>query len=66
MNIQEFTKDEYEYFVDKCMFNEELANILKLRIQGCSVVEISMKLNMSVSSVCRRIKEIKKKILKVI
>lgn len=62
----DFTKDEYEFLVDKCMFNEELAKILKLRIKGYSITQISMKLNLSERTVDRRIRTIKNKIKKVL
>lgn len=62
----DFTKDEYQYIIDKCMFNEELSTILKMRIEGYSIIQISMKLNISESTVNRRINKIKKKIKKVI
>jgi len=62
----EFTKKEYEYFVNNCFFSEEEEQILYLRLKGNGIVKISLELNMSESTVSRRIKSIKKKILKVI
>lgn len=62
----EFTKAEFEVIKDKCMFNEELSKIFEYRIKNCSITEIALKLNLSESTVSRRIKEIKKKIMKVI
>jgi DNA-binding NarL/FixJ family response regulator len=59
----EFTKEEYEELVDKLMLNEELSKILEMKIKGCSIIEISMKLNLSESTVKRRINKLKKKIL---
>lgn len=62
----DFTRDEYEYLKNKLMLNEEMSSILEMKIKGYSITKISMKLNMSESSVNRRIKQLKKKILKVI
>lgn len=62
----EFTKNEFEVLKDKCMFNEELSQIFEYRIKNYSITEIALKLNLSESTVSRRIKEIKKKIMKVI
>ena len=62
----DFTKDEYETLRDKMMLNEELTKIFEMKIRGCSIIEMSIKLNMSESTVKRRVKEIKKKLEKVI
>ena len=62
----DFTKAEYEQIIDKLMLNDEMSSILKLRIQNNSITQISMKLNISESTVSRRIKKLKKMIEKVI
>lgn len=62
----DFTKQEYEVLKDKLMLNDELSKILEMKIKGCSITQISMKMNMSERTVNRRIKELKKKITKVI
>lgn len=59
----DFTKEEYEELIDELMLNEEMQKILEMKIKGCSIIEISMKLNISERTVNRRIKELKKKIL---
>jgi hypothetical protein len=66
-----FTKDEVEYFIDKCMLNDELAIILKLLNMGYSRIQVLMELQkynyfMSESTLDRKIKTIKKKIIRVI
>jgi len=66
MSKLNFTKDEFEYLVDKCMFNEEYALILELLIKNYSRTQIAMKLNISESTLDKRIRFIKKKILKVL
>lgn len=66
MNKFDFTKQEFENIVDKCMFNEELSKILEYRIKNYSIIQISMIMNMSDSTIKRRIKEIKRKIMRVI
>ena len=62
----DFTKDEYDYIKSKLMLNEELLQILEMKIKGYSIVQISMKTNLSERTVNRRIKELKKKINRVI
>lgn len=62
----DFTRDEYEMLKDKLMLNEELSQILEMKIKGYSIVQISIKLNLSESTVNRRVKELKKKIGKLL
>lgn len=62
----EFTLDEFESICDKAMLNEELKQVFEMKIKGYSIVQIAIKLNMSESTVNRRIKQLKKKIMKVI
>lgn len=62
----DLTKEEYETLKDKLMLNDELSKIFEMKIKGYSITKISLELNMSESSVNRRIKQLKKKILKVI
>lgn len=62
----DFTKQEYEYFCEECMFNDLQKDILKDRIKEKSIVEISMKHNISTSKVEREVRKIKNKILRVI
>jgi DNA-binding NarL/FixJ family response regulator len=62
----EFTKEEYEELKEKLMLNEELSTILEMKIKGCSIIEISMKLNISERTVNRRINKLKKKIIRVL
>lgn len=65
-NMFEFTRAEYEEIVQKAMLNEELAKIFEMKILNYSITKISIEMNMSESSVNRRIKQLKKKIMKVI
>lgn len=67
MNIKtEFTQPECERFRRECNFTDEERMVFDLRVKACSLVEIQQKLNMSESTVNRRIKNIKRKIYKVI
>lgn len=66
VDFYDFTKDDYEYLVDKCMLNEELADILKLLIKGESRVQIAMKMNLSEATLNRRVKKLKDKIKRVL
>lgn len=62
----EFTREEYEDIVKKAMLNEELAKIFEMKIMDYSITKIAVEMNMSESTVNRRIKQLKKKIMKVI
>ena len=62
----DFTKEEYELLKEELMLDEELSKILEMKIKNYSIVKMSLELNMSVSSVNRRIKKLKKKIMKLL
>lgn len=64
--IFDFNKEEYESLKDKLMLNEELSKILELKIKRYSIVQISMEMNLSVRTVNRRVKELKRKITKLL
>ncbi len=67
MNIRkEFTKSECDFFRRECNFTDEEQAVFDTRVKGASIVEISQKLNISTATVNRRIRDIKRKILKVI
>lgn len=67
MNLKtEFTKIECDKFRELCNFTDEELKVFNLRVRDKSVVEIAENLNISTTTVNRRIKNIKKKILKVI
>lgn len=61
-----FTKEEFESISEKAMLNVELKQIFEMKIKGYSITKMSMELNMSESSINRRIKQLKKKIMKVL
>ena len=60
------TQEEFESISKKAMLNDELKQILEMKIKGYSITKMSMELNMSESSINRRIKQLKKKIMKVL
>lgn len=62
----DFTREEYEEIKEKLMLNDELSELLERKIKGESVVKISLEMNMSQSTVSRRVKLLKKKIMKII
>lgn len=67
MNLRtEFTEPECEYFRKVCNFTEDELKVFNLRVKDKSRVEIAMTLCMSESTVDRRIKNIKRKIHKVL
>lgn len=66
MNLKtEFTELECERFRQECNFTEDELSVFNLRVKAYSLVEIQQTLNMSESTVDRRIRNIKKKIHKV-
>lgn len=66
----DFTKSEYEYLLENCNFTDRQKEILKLRIKGMSIIQISLYegeyLPVSTRTVDREIRKIKNKIIKVI
>lgn len=56
------TKKEYEELKEQLMLNEELSKILEMKIKGYSIVKMSMEMNMSETSIKRRIKLLKKRL----
>lgn len=66
MNKFDFSYDEYQRFLERCPFSEEERQILEMRRKGMPNVQISMELNIGVSTITKRIKSISKKILKEI
>ena len=62
----ELSQEEFESISKKVMLNDELKQILEMKIKGYSITKMSMELNMSESSINRRIKKLKKKIMKVL
>ena len=67
MNLKtEFTEIECDRFRRDCNFTPDELNVFNLRVKDQSIVEISMRLNLSESTVSRKIKNIKRKIVKVL
>ena len=67
MNIKtEFTEPECEWFRRVCNFTPQERAVFDLRAQDSTIVQIQDKLNLSESTVNRRIKAIKAKIHKVL
>ncbi len=62
----DFNKNEYEYFIENCNFTDRQKEILDLRRKGKSIVAISIETYLSERTINREIKEIKRKILKLI
>lgn len=67
MNLKtEFTQPECEWFRATCNFTEEERKIFDLRVKDQSLVQISMACGMSTATVSRKLKNIKRKIHKVL
>ena len=65
----DFTKPELEYILNNANFTieqEKIFNMLTSKYGRQSIVNIAIKMNMSESTVKRRIKQIKNKILRLL
>lgn len=66
----DFTKQEYDYFIENCGFTDRQIEILNLRRRGLSIIQISMyegeNLPTSTRTVDREIRKIKNKILRIL
>lgn len=62
----DFNQNEYKRIKEELMLNEEMSKILEMRIKCYSITKMAFELNMSESSISRRIKELKRKIKKII
>ncbi|MBQ2349703.1 MAG: HTH domain-containing protein [Cytophagales bacterium] len=65
----DFTTPELEYILNNANFTveqEEIFKMLTSKYGRASIVNIAMKMNMSESTVKRRIKQIKSKILRLL
>lgn len=62
----DFTKKEFDYFLENAGFTDEEINILELKRRGLYNIRIATDLYVSERTVLRRVKTIKKKIIKVI
>ena len=65
----DFTKAELEYILENANFTieqEEIFKMLTSKYGRASIVNISLKMNMSESTVKRRIKQIKNKIIRLL
>lgn len=67
MNIKtDFTRPECDRFRRECNFTDDERAVFDLRVRAHSIIEIQNKLNMSEATVNRRIRNIKRKIYKVL
>ena len=62
----EFTQQEFEEICKKAMLNDELIKIFEMKIKDYSNTKIAMELHISDRTLARRIKELKKKIMRVL
>ena len=59
-----FSSNEYQRYLQLCPFSDEEIKILEMRRRGKSVIEIHFALNLSTSTVLRRMDSISEKINK--
>lgn len=66
MNFFLFTKKDYDYLVEQCMLDEEYSKLLEMEIKGYSRTKMAMELLVSESKLDTMIKNLKKKIKKIL
>jgi transcriptional regulator len=66
MDFFEFTKEDYEYIVEKGMLDTPYKELLEYKIKGYSIVKIADLLHTSTANVSVLTKKLKKKIRKII
>ena len=59
----DFSRDKFEYIMQQCCFTKDEIEILNLRRNQHTVEQMTFKMNLSRSSITRRIKSINKKIM---
>ncbi len=62
----DFTKTEFDYFIERCGFTDEELKVLELKRRGLTNITIAADMYVCERTVLRRVKSIKKKIIKVI
>lgn len=65
MDLRKLVKAEADFLREECNFSDEELEVFNLRIRGKRVTEISMKRNMSESTVKRRLCGIRHKVERV-
>lgn len=66
MNFFFFTKKDYDYLVEQCMLDEDYSKLLEMEIKGYSRTKMAMELLVSESKLDTMIKNLKKKIKKIL
>lgn len=62
----DFTKTEYEHICEECMLNNEYKKLFEMKIKGYTRVKMADELSISVDTLDKMIKKLKKKITKII
>jgi len=62
----DFTKSEYLRICDEAMLNDLQCKLLEDKIKGLTIIEMSIKHNVSQETISRQIKKMKEKMLKVL
>lgn len=62
----DFSKTEYLYLCEEAMLNDIQKQLLEDKIKGLTIIEMSIKHDLSPETINRYIKKMKNKILKVI
>ena len=65
-NMFDFTKTEYQQICEELMLNEDYEKLLEMKIKGYSRPKMADELNVSIDTLDKMIKKLKKKITKII
>ena len=62
----EFTKTEFLKICEECMLNEEYKKLFEMKIKGYNRIKMADELSVSVDTLDKMIRKLKKKIKKII
>lgn len=65
LNLSALTKDEVDFYLERCNFTDEEEEIFLLRTRGKSIDSISVETNLCSRTIGRRLRDIKNKVQKV-
>lgn len=65
MLLRDYTKPELQHFIDECNFTDEELQYFLLKSKDCSIVRISMEMNVSPRQVSHLAERVKNKVKRI-
>ena len=65
MNLKDLTAPECQKYRDLCNFTDSEMEVFNFRVKDRSIVEISMLTNQSTATINRRLRDIKRKMMRI-